>query len=283
MKMTNKMSSVIKIGLWLFIPFLLPFTGCGPSQQEMMARDRLANAQASYARAKANPTVETNARIPLMEAGRAVDAAARATEYDEMDHLAYLAERKTRIAVATAEEQLAENDKKALNRQAEQMIIQGRASEQSARMDARESNAAARESNAEARQSNAETRAQTQKAEKATAKADMLQQEIAALKGRMTDRGIVLTLGDVLFATGTASLSPMADNEINRLAVFLKKYPDRDVLIEGYTDSTGAEGANLDLSLQRANAVRTKLVAQGNQHGSYYNQGVWRRISIGRQ
>ncbi len=43
--MTNKMSSVIKIGLWLFIPFLLPFTGCGPSQQEMMARDRLANAK----------------------------------------------------------------------------------------------------------------------------------------------------------------------------------------------------------------------------------------------
>ncbi len=175
--MTIKMSSVMKTGLWLFIPFLVFFTGCGPSQQEMMARDRLANAQASYARARANPNVETNARIPLMEAGRAVDAAAQATEYDEMDHLAYLAERKTRIAVATAEEQMAENDKKALNRQAEHLIVQGRESEQSARIDARESNAAARESNAAARQSNAEARAQTQKAEKATAKADMLQQE----------------------------------------------------------------------------------------------------------
>jgi len=271
--MTNKMSGLIKIGLWLFIPFLLPFTGCGPSQQEMMARDRLANAKAAYARAKANPNVETNARIPLMDAGRAVDAAAQATEYDEMDHLSYLAERKTRIAVATAEEQMAENDKKALSRQAEQMVLQGRVSEESARMDARESNAAARESNAEARQSNAEARAQTQKAAKATATADMLQQEITALKGRMTERGIVLTLGDVLFATGTASLSPMADYEINRLAVFLKKYPDRSVLIEGYTDSTGAEGANLDLSLQRANAVRAKLVAQGISMGRITTKG----------
>ena len=78
----------------------------------------------------------------------------------------------------------------------------------------------------------------------------------------MTDRGIVLTIGDVLFATGTATLSPMADNEINRLAVFMKEYPDRSVLIEGYTDSTGTEGTNLDLSLNRANAVSNKLVAR---------------------
>jgi outer membrane protein OmpA-like peptidoglycan-associated protein len=282
--MTYKMSSVIKIGFVLFIPFLLTFAGCGPSRQEMMARDHLANAKAAYAQARANPNVEINARIPLMDAGRAVEAASQAQEYDEMDHLAYLAERKTRIAVATAEEQMAENDKKALSRETERMIVQGREREQGARMEARESNAAARESNAEARsqtqkaqiakmearesnaeaqESNAEARSQTQKAEKATAKADMLQQEIAALKGRMTERGVLLTIGDVLFATGTANLSPMADNEINRLAVFMKKYPDRNVLIEGYTDSTGPEGANLDLSRQRANAVSDKLVAQG--------------------
>ena len=302
---------MIKIGLGLFIPFLLIFAGCGPSQQEMMARDHLANAKAAYAQARANPNVEINAQIPLMDAGRAVDAAEQAREYDEMDHLAYLAERKTRIAVATAEEQMAENDKKALSRETERLIVQGREREQRARMEARESNAAgqrvereslvpnprgsnsedggqgveraARESKAAARESNAEAWSQTQKAEKATAKADKLQQEIAALKGRMTERGIVLTIGDVLFATGTATLSPMADNEINRLAAFMKKYPDRNVLIEGYTDSTGAEGTNLDLSLNRANAVSNKLVAQGDQQGSYYNQGVWRRIPGGRQ
>ena len=282
--MTDKMHSMIKTGFGMCIPFLLTFAGCGPSQQEMMARDHLANAKAAYAHASANPNVETNAHIPLMDAGRAVAAAEQANEYDEMDHLAYLAERKTRIAVATAEEQLAENEKKALSRQAGQMVVQGRANEQIARMEARESNEDARESNAEARQSNAEARAQTHKAqtakmearesnaealsqthkaEKATAKSDMLQQEIDILKGRMTDRGILLTIGDVLFSTGTATLSPIADNEISRLAVFMNKYPDRQVLIEGYTDSTGPESANLDLSLQRANSVSDKLVARG--------------------
>jgi outer membrane protein OmpA-like peptidoglycan-associated protein len=283
-KMTNKIHSVIKIGFGLFIPIFMIFAGCGPSQQEMMARDHLANAKAAYAQARANPNVAINAQVPLMDAGRAVEAAEQAREFDEMDHLAYLSERKTRIAVATAEEQMAENDKKALSRETERVVIQGREQEQRSRMEARESNAAAREwnttawtrtqeaqiakmeareSNAAARESNAEAWSQTRKAEKATDRADKLQQEIAALKGRMTDRGIVLTIGDVLFATGTATLSPMADNEINRLAAFMKEYPDRSVLIEGYTDSTGTEGTNLDLSLNRANAVSNKLVAKG--------------------
>jgi|LQYC01.1.fsa_nt_gi Outer membrane protein and related peptidoglycan-associated (lipo)proteins len=264
--MTNKIHSVIKIGFGFFIPVLMIFSGCGPSQQEMMARDHLANAKAAYAQARANPNVAVNAQIPLMDAGRAVEAAEQAREYDEMDHLAYLAERKTRIAVATAEEQMAENEKKALSRETERLVVQGRGREQIARMEARESNAAARESNAEAW-------SQTRKAEKATDKADKLQQEIAVLKGSMTERGIVLTIGDVLFATGTATLSPMADNEINRLAAFMKEYPDRSVLIEGYTDSTGTEGANLDLSLNRANAVSNKLAAKGISRGRITTKG----------
>ena len=57
----------------------------------------------------------------------------------------------------------------------------------------------------------------------------------------MTERDIVMTIGDVLFATGTATLSPMADNQISRLAAFMKEYPDRNMLIEGYTDSTGTD------------------------------------------
>jgi outer membrane protein OmpA-like peptidoglycan-associated protein len=66
----------------------------------------------------------------------------------------------------------------------------------------------------------------------------------------------------VLFDTGTSTLSSKADKEINRLVVFMNKYPNRNVLIEGYTDSTGMEGANLDLSLKRANAVSNNLIAQ---------------------
>jgi outer membrane protein OmpA-like peptidoglycan-associated protein len=307
--MTNKIRSLIKIGFGLFIPFILIFAGCGPSNQEIMARNRLANAKAAYADAKADPNVEINAQGPLMDAGSAVEAASQAKEFDEMDHLAYLAQMKTKIAVATAEAQMAENEQKVLSQKTEDLIVQGREQEQRAKMEAIESNAQARASNAQARQSNADARqsnaeawsqtqkaqiaemeardsdaqarqsnaeawSQTQKAEKATAKADKLEQEIADMKGRMTERGIVLTIGDVLFATGTATLSPMADNEINKLADFMKAYPERNVLIEGHTDSIGKEGTNLDLSLDRAKAVKNKLVDREISRGRITTKGL---------
>jgi outer membrane protein OmpA-like peptidoglycan-associated protein len=270
------MCSVIKIGFGMFIPFLLIFAGCGPSHKEMMARDHLAIAKAAYVQAKENPNVEANARIPLKDAGSAIEAASQAKEFDEMDHLAYLAERKTQIAVATAEEQIAENAKKTLSRETEQLIAQGHEREQLANTAAMESNTMARKSNSAARESNAKAWFQTQKAEKATARADNLQQqqEIVAMKGKMSEKGIVLTIGDMQFNAGAATLSPMANNEVNRLAAFMEKYPDRNVLIEGHTDSTGNEKTNLDLSLRRANAVSDELVAQGINKGRITTRGL---------
>ncbi len=260
--MTDTMRSATKIGFGLFIPFILIFTGCGPSQKEMMARDHLANAKAAYEQAEADPNVKNNAEIPLADAGRAVEAASQTEDFDEMDHLSYLSSKKTEIAVATAENQMAENDKKALARETEQLIVQSREREERAKMAARESNAAAKRSNAAARESNAEALSQAQQAQEAQSRNDTLQQEIADLKGKISERGIVLTLGDMLFVTGSAALSPKADYEINMLSVFMKKYPDRNVLIEGHTDSIGPAEMNLALSLKRANAVRNKLVAR---------------------
>lgn len=272
--MTIKISNMYKIGAAIFIPLWVLLAGCGPSQQEMQARQNLANAQASYARAKENPEVESNAQVAMMEAGRAIEAASKATAVDEMDHLAYLAEKKTRIAVATAEEQVAERDKKALRQESDRLMTQGRAREQEAKMDARESKLDARESNRDARKSGAEARLQTQKAEMAATENEKLQLEIAAMKGKMTDRGIVLTLGDVLFATGTANLSAGADDQIEKLATFMRKYPDRNVIIEGHTDSTGSEATNLNLSLKRANAVSNRLIAKGSERGRITTKGL---------
>jgi OmpA-OmpF porin, OOP family len=70
-------------------------------------------------------------------------------------------------------------------------------------------------------------------------------------------------VGDVLFETGKANLFPGAIRTINKLAEFLKKYSDRNVLIEGHTDSVGSEEYNLGLSEKRADAVREELVKQG--------------------
>jgi outer membrane protein OmpA-like peptidoglycan-associated protein len=101
------------------------------------------------------------------------------------------------------------------------------------------------------------------KAARAKAEADDLLKELSELKAQQTERGIVLTIGDVLFATGKANLSPAADKSVEKLAEFLKKYPNRNVLIEGHTDSVGKDDYNLTLSRKRADSVKYKLMGDG--------------------
>jgi outer membrane protein OmpA-like peptidoglycan-associated protein len=99
--------------------------------------------------------------------------------------------------------------------------------------------------------------------EEAIAQRKQLESELSELKAKQTEKGIVLTLGDILFETGKAHLLPGAVRSIDILADFLKKYQKRHVLIEGFTDSFGTETYNLGLSQQRADAVRDALGVRG--------------------
>lgn len=89
------------------------------------------------------------------------------------------------------------------------------------------------------------------------------QQELAALHATQTERGLVMTLGDIVFDVNGATLKPGAMNNIDRLAAFLKAHPERTVTIEGYTDSTGSAAYNEELSGRRAESVREALIARG--------------------
>jgi outer membrane protein OmpA-like peptidoglycan-associated protein len=90
-----------------------------------------------------------------------------------------------------------------------------------------------------------------------------LQLQVQALQARPTERGLVLTLGDALFSSGRAELQPGANEHLTRLVTFLNRYPDRTVVIEGYTDSLGSADFNQGLSERRAGAVRAYLLDQG--------------------
>jgi outer membrane protein OmpA-like peptidoglycan-associated protein len=89
------------------------------------------------------------------------------------------------------------------------------------------------------------------------------QQQLADLQAKQTDRGVVVTLGDVLFDTGQATLKPGADLAVNRLATFLSQNSNTKVLIEGHTDSRGSDAYNDALSERRAHAVATALETRG--------------------
>ena len=95
------------------------------------------------------------------------------------------------------------------------------------------------------------------------AKVKSLEAQLAGLNTKKTERGLVLTLGDVLFDTGKATLKPGAYDTMDRLANALKEDPTRKVMIEGHTDSVGTDEYNQALSERRAASVQAALMERG--------------------
>lgn len=108
-----------------------------------------------------------------------------------------------------------------------------------------------------------EAQAQAREAERANAELALLLKELSELQGKLTDRGIVLTIGDVLFATGKSDLNVSAHRSMNKLAEFLQKNQNRSLLVEGHTDSVGSDEYNQGLSEQRAASVKSALLKNG--------------------
>jgi outer membrane protein OmpA-like peptidoglycan-associated protein len=284
--------------------------GCGSSQQQIKAaKDSLERARQAYGRAKADPNVEAYAPVPLIEAGKAMQAAEKADTYKDMEQLSYLAEKKSQIAVNIAEGKMAEKETEQLGRETAEILLQKRAQEarvakkeaeqarllaqaetQKAAQAKKEAEARAREAEERAREAEEArlaARSEGERAEKAKAaankfkaEADQLMKEVSQLKGQLTERGIVLTMGDVLFATDQSTLSPNANRNVEKLAEFLQKYPNRNVLIEGHTDSVGTDEYNLSLSHRRAEAVKEALVAKGIDPGRIWTKGYGKKYPV---
>ena len=264
-------------GLGILVPLsLIGFlvVGCGPSK---MARDHLAQARQAYESAQADPHVRALAPVQLESAEKALERAEQAGSSDEMIHKSFLAEKKSRIAMTIAEGKIAERSTEELNAEMAEVIARKQMMDrereldaQRARMDAekardeamREAQQAAM-ARLEAERARMAAMQEAERAAKAKADADQLMAELSDLKARQTERGIVLTIGDVLFAFDKATLSPEAYRNVIKLADFLNKYVNRNVLIEGHTDSVGSDEYNLELSRKRADSVKEKLVEDG--------------------
>jgi outer membrane protein OmpA-like peptidoglycan-associated protein len=125
---------------------------------------------------------------------------------------------------------------------------------------------------------------ETQNAQSQTAVAQTelagARQELADLQAKQTDRGLVLTLGDVLFDTGRATLKPGADRTIDRLAQALKDNPNTRVMIEGHTDSVGGDEYNMALSERRADAVADALRFRGVPADRYEAKGLGKDFPV---
>ena len=107
-----------------------------------------------------------------------------------------------------------------------------------------------------------------------------LERELAELKARETAHGLVLTLGDVLFAPDQSEPTPAAIRKLSPLVTILKDQPQRSIRIEGYTDSRGPESYNLDLSQRRADAVRDFLIDNGIAPQRITARGYGEAVSV---
>ena len=221
----------------------------------------LEEAHSSYDNARSNPQITNLAPVELKEAGDSLNQADMALSKgqgaDKVNHLAYMAKQQVAIAEAVAKRKAAEI-----------AVANAAARRSQVQLEARTAEADA------ANQQVAEAKVITDQQEAALAAADtnaeldqaiiaQQQKRLKELNARKTARGMVITLGDVLFSTDKSQLAPGGMRNVQNLADFLNEFRQHNVMIEGFTDITGSNDYNQKLSVRRANAVRTALIDMG--------------------
>jgi outer membrane protein OmpA-like peptidoglycan-associated protein len=213
----------------------------------------------------------------------AEDSRALSVQVQDQNRIA--AEKKA-AADAAAAKAKAEADAQAAaeaKRQAEltaakeaQMKAEANAAAAQAKMNAAEAKAkAAAEAAALAAKAQA-ARDEAARAQAATAalRAELLKQLNDVLQTTDTPRGLVVNMADVLFETGKYALSADAQLKLAKLSGIIQAHPGLNLAIEGYTDTTGTADFNLKLSQQRADVVRTFLIAQGLSPDTITSKGL---------
>jgi len=104
--------------------------------------------------------------------------------------------------------------------------------------------------------------------------------QLRGLNAKQTERGTLVTFGDVLFDFDQASLKANSRDSVTTLANYLIKNPDRKVIVEGYTDSKGSASYNQGLSERRANAVKNALVRAGVEPSRIVAQGYGKEYPV---
>ena len=233
----------------LFLAFAM--IGCGgpPANNPL-----LEEAKSDFQEAERDTMIVREAPVALKEAEEALMESQQLWD-EEADkqlvtHKAYIAKQKVRIARQTAMLNAAQDE-----------VTRAEAERQRVLIEARKAEAEAAERRAEEALSQAQK--ERREAEQARQRAEELAQRVNELEAQRTERGLVLTLGDVLFAFDKADLKSGGIQAVEKLSMFLQEYPERNVMIEGFTDNVGSETYNQQLSERRASAVKQALVNRG--------------------
>jgi len=262
----SPMRSLIAIGIAAAI-----FAGCASAPVKPAGSEQV---RAKLTALQNDPDLANGAPVAIKDAEAAVREAERIEKKKDLAlsaHRVYIADRKVDTARALAETKLSETERLTLNEQAEKARLDSRTREADraktdamvARAETAEQKLAASAARNEADNALLAANASQMAANASQQQAAELQRQIEILQAKPTDRGLVLTLGDTLFATGKSELKSGATANLDRITAFMNEYPKRTAAIEGFTDSMGSDDMNQSLSQRRADAVKNYLVGQG--------------------
>jgi outer membrane protein OmpA-like peptidoglycan-associated protein len=207
---------------------------------ERQEQERVATERAAAA-AKAKAEAEAKAAAEAAEAKRRADAEAQ---------------RQAELAAAREAQLKAEAAAKQAEAARQEAVLRANAAAEREAKIAAEAESAAREASARAEAERARAAAEALRAQ-------LLEQFNRILETRDSDRGLVITMADVLFDTGKYELRQPTREALARLSGIVLAHPGLKLEVEGHTDSTGSDDLNQTLSEQRADTVRGYLVQQG--------------------
>jgi outer membrane protein OmpA-like peptidoglycan-associated protein len=234
--------------------------------------DMLEHARVEVSSAQSNPNVAGEARADLVTAVAALNRGDALLKEGkpvmEVDHQAYIAERFALAAQRGADFAVSEKSIADANNRRNSVLLAAREQETV------RANDRADTKTLEANAARSDAQMSAEQAAAAQQRAQELEGALADLQAKKTDRGLVITLGDVLFATGRADLKSGARRSLEKLSAFLHEYPQRSVQIEGFTDSVGTDDYNQGLSERRAGAVRDALTSMGISSDRIQTRGL---------
>jgi len=218
------------MSLAMAVGFSVLMTGCASTPQE---NAKVNEARTAYDNIRNDPNVarsgDRQLRSAREELSRAEALLDEGADVARIEHVAYLATRHAQIAAEQGE-----------RAELQQQI-----------------------NSAEERRKELELQMRSSEAAEARREAEELRRQMKEMQAEQTDRGMVLTLGDVLFDLNRAELKSAGEETVARLAEFMSEYESRRVRVEGYTDSTGEASYNQRLSERRAEAVGDALTRMG--------------------
>ena len=216
----------------------------------------LEEAKATLEKTKAEPGINEVASITLYEADEQIkqaDVALVANDIADADHHIYLAKRKQQIAQELLLKYQQEQELVLLKQQQLEMIAHARRNESK--------------------------RAQSQ-TQQAKQRIQELEQALGQYKAEETSRGTILVINDLLFNSGGATLQPPSQRRLEPLVQYLQGNAQREIIIEGHTDSIGNPEVNKRLSLQRADTVMEYLVKRGIEPSRVETRGFGEEVPV---